>query len=137
MGWDIIKYREHGECFHDGILWILRHFLLAEARLMESAHLLAFIEGWNWLCPGVVTGTDFSKFVRDSPSRWRLLLDLFQRSGDRIASFGEAIPKDYLEAHARKDENDGHFTCDLPTKRLLTDLGRMSRLLSKHKPQAA
>ncbi len=144
MGWDIIQYKEHGEQFHDGILWILRHFLLQEARAMESAQfspesaqLRAFVEGWDWLCPGVVTGTDFSAFVQDTPSRWRLLLDLLQRTGDRIASFGEAIPKDYLEAHTRKNDQGVHYTCDLPTKRLLTDIGRMCKLLSKYEPHQA
>lgn len=142
MGWDSINYEGHHEQFHDGILWILRHFILAEARAMESAHvsadapqLRAFIEGWDWLCPGVVTGTDFSEFVQGSPFRWRLLLDLLQRSGDRISSFGQVVPKDYLETHT--SERGGGYTLDLPTRRLLTDIGRMCRLLGQHEPRAA
>jgi hypothetical protein len=141
IGWDSIEYEGNYEQFHDGILWILRHFILAEARLMESAHassdvsqLRAFIEGWDWLCPGVFAGTDFSRFVQGSPLRWRLLLDLLQRSGDRISSFGEVVPKDYLEAHT--SEHGGGYTHDLPTRRLLTDIGRMCRLLSRHEPRA-
>jgi hypothetical protein len=144
MGWDSIEYAGNHEQFHDWILWILRHFLLLEARATESAQpgsdsaeLRVFVEGWDWVCPGVVSGTNFSEFVRDSPSRWRLLLDLLQRSGDRISSFGEAIPKDYLEAHAREDEQGVRYTCDLSTRRLLADIGRMCRLLSRHEPGAA
>ena len=139
MGWDSITYEGRHEQFHDGILWILRHFLVAEARSMESAQvseeaprLRAFVESWDWLCPGVVTGTNFSDFVQRSPSRWRLVLDLLQRSGDRIAGFGEAILKDYLEAHT--SEHGGGYTRDLPTMGLLTDIGRMCRLLSQNEP---
>ncbi|MDB6111403.1 MAG: hypothetical protein JWR69_3153 [Pedosphaera sp.] len=140
MGWDSIEYAGNHEQFHDGILWILRHFLLLEARAMESAQpgsdsaeLRAFVEGWDWLCPGVVIGTDFSSFVQDTPSRWRLLLDLLQRGGDRIASFGESVPKAYLEVHT--SERGGGYTRDFPTKRLLTDIGRMCRLLGQHEPR--
>ena len=142
MGWDSINYEGHHEQFHDGILWILRHFILTEARAMESANvstdapqLRAFVEGWDWLCPGVVSGTDFSEFVHGSPSRWRLLLDLLQRSGDRIARFGEAVPKEYLEAHTSR--HGGGYTRDLPTVRLLIDIGRMCTLLSHHEPRTA
>jgi hypothetical protein len=142
MGWDSINYEGHHAQFHDGILWILRHFILAEARAMESANaspeaaqLRVFIERWSWLCPGVVTGTDFSEFVQGSPSRWRLLLDVLQRSGDRIGSFGEAVPKDYLEAHT--SEHGSGYTRDIPTVRLLTDIGRMCTLLSHHEPRMA
>lgn len=99
----------------------------------EASELRAFIERWDWLAPGVVTGTDFSEFVQSSRSRRRLLLDLLQRSGDRIASFGESVPKDYLEAHTNKD--GGGYSRDLPTVRLLTDIGRMCTLLSRCEPQ--
>lgn len=142
MGWDSIEYAGNHEQFRDWVLWILRHFLLLEARAMESARpgadsaaLRAFVEGWNWMGPGVVAGTDFSEFVRNSPSRWRLLLDLLQRSGDRIANFGENIPKDYLEAHT--SEHGGGYTRDLPTEGLLTDIGRMCRLLGQHEPRGS
>lgn len=142
MGWDSIEYEGHFEQFHDGVLWILRHFLLEEARAMEAAHagieapdLRAFIEGWDWLCPGVVTGTDFTPFVRGEPSRWRILSDLLQRTGDRISAFGDAVPKEYLEEHT--SEHGGGYTRDLPTAGLLKDIGRMCRLLSHHEPSAS
>ena len=144
MGHDFVKYEGHGERFHDGVLWILRHFLLAEARSMESARadsdtaeLRTFIEKWDWLCPGVVTGTDLSEFVRKSPSRWQMMLELLQRTGDRIAYFGEAIPKDYLQANAEKANLGVRYNDDIPTRRLLTDIGRLCRLLSEDEPLVA
>jgi len=139
MGWDIIEYEGAHAQFRDWNLWELRHFLLLEAQTMESAEpgaettaLRKFVEGWDWLGPGVVTGINFSTYVQKSPLRWRLLLNLLQKGGDRIASFGESIPRDYLEAH--KGDKGVRYTRDVPTKGLLKDIGKMCRLLSQHEP---
>jgi hypothetical protein len=140
MGHDFIKYEGSHERFHDFDLWVLRHFFVKESRALETAkpsldtpELRKFFESWDWLCPGVVTGTDFSQLISGSHARWRLALDLLQKAGDRIAEFGEQIPLPYLEAHINRRDK---VTCTapLPTKRLLIGIGRICRLLSNYEP---
>lgn len=140
MGWDSIIHEGHSELFNDFDLWTLRHFLMEEVKALEvedagtgTTQLREFFEKWEWLGPGVVTGTDFSDYVSGSRSRWNLLLVLLQRTGDRIAGFGEFIPLGYLTTHV--DSGLGHYLGPSPTTRHLNDLGRMCKLLGKHEPQ--
>lgn len=140
MGWDSITYEGHSEQFHDFTLWTLRHFLIEETKALEAeeagpstTQLRSFFEKWTWLCPGVVTGTDFSEFVSGSHLRWNLLLGHLQRTGDRIAGFGEFIPLDYLTTQV--DSGGGLYIGPLPTSRYLKDIGRICKLLCKHEPE--
>jgi hypothetical protein len=142
MGHDFITYEGDHELFNDFDLWTLRHFFLAEALAMEASQatddmtaLRLFVEQWDWLGPGVFTGTDLSDYVSERRTRWELLLQLLQRAGDRIAGFGESVPLDYLTAHVSTPS--AYFTQAQPTRLYLICIGRICTLLSKHEPQAA
>jgi hypothetical protein len=142
MGWDSIEYAGHREQFNDFDLWTLRHFFIETARAMEAAEpnrdttqLREFFEEWDWLGPGVFTGTNISEYVLDSHPRWALLLQLLQKAGDRISGFGESIPLDYLVAHV--STRTAYFTKSQPAHQYLLCIGRICTLLSKHEPQAA
>jgi hypothetical protein len=140
MGHDFLKYEGNHERFNDFDLWILRHFFIEQARTMESSQpssdtteLRKFFEAWEWLGPGVMAGTDFSRFVSRRYARWQLMLQLLQRAGDRIADFGEQIPLPYLQAHINTPA--AYCTAAQPTKRFLVDIGRVCRLLAEHEPK--
>jgi hypothetical protein len=141
MGWDFIEYEGDHEQFKDFDLWTLSRFFVEAARTMETAEpsldtsrLREFFEGWTWCGPGVFIGTDFSKYVMDSNTRWELLFQLLQRAGDRIARFGEFIPLDYLAEHV--NTRTAYFIKAPPTRQYLICIGRICTLLSKHEPHA-
>jgi hypothetical protein len=81
MGWDSIIHEGHSKLFNDFDLWTLRHFLMEEVEDAGTGttQLRESFEKWEWLGPGVVTGTDFSDYVSGSRSRWNLLPVLLQR----------------------------------------------------------
>jgi len=140
MGHDLIKYEAHHEVFHDFHLWLLRHFFVEQSRALENAQpskdrteLRKFFEDWDWLCPGVVVGTDFSLFISRSHARWELMFQLLQRAGDRIAGFGDDIPLSYLEEHINLQWL-AYCTKAQPTKPFLVDIGRICKLLEKYEP---
>jgi hypothetical protein len=139
MGWDFITYERGQEQFKDFDLWALRHFCIEEARALESGQatpeatqLRQFFERWDWLGPGVFTGTNFSEFVLAKRSRWELLISLLQRTADRIAGFGESVPLAYLQEHV--STRTAYFTEPQPTKRYLACIGRICKLLSTYEP---
>jgi hypothetical protein len=142
MGWDSITYEGGQEQFKDFDLWALRHFFVEEARVLESVHpsqdaseLRQFFERWDWLGPGVFTGTNFSEFVLAKRSRWDLLFSHLQRTADRIAQFGQSVPLAYLQEHL--STRTAYFTEPQPTRHYLACVGRICKLLSKYEPQAA
>jgi len=145
MGSDFVEYSGHSELFRDFDLWTLRHFLIEETKVVEAeavadrkdelARLREFFEAWNWVCPGVFSGTDFSEFISGSLTRWDLVLGVLQRTGDRIAAFGEIIPLDYLRNEI--DMKGASFEQPQPTQRHLKNIGRICRLLSRREPGAA
>jgi hypothetical protein len=142
MGHDFITYEDGHELFNDFDLWILRHFFVAEARALEAAQLSKdttelriFFETWQWLGPGVVIGTDLSLFIARNHARWRLMLELLQRAGDRVAGFGDDVPLSYLEVNINSPTN--YCTATQPTKRFLLEIGRISKLLVKYEPSVA
>ena len=135
MGHDSLQYHGRHAVFSDVILWMLRCFLLEEARLRESgsddselATLREFFEGWSWLGTGVVMGTEFDRYINETESRRQLLLDHLQQTGDRISAFGEWIPVSYLNAHV--DCGLPVWDREFPTTRLLKEIGRVCNLLS-------
>jgi hypothetical protein len=143
MGHDFIKYEGNHERFNDFDLWALRHFFVNEAQALQAAQpspdtteLCKFFEAWDWLCPGVVTGTDFSTFISSNHARWLLTLQLLQSAGDRIAEFGEHIPLPYLETHINRRAPTVRCTRPLPTKGFLVAIGRICKLLGRYEPSA-
>jgi hypothetical protein len=141
MGWDHISFGQESELFKDSDLWVLRHFLVEQARLMKTTDpsqnismLREFFERWDWLGPGVFAGTDFSTYVMNHQARWELLLKLLQFTGDRISEFGETIPSEYLNSHTNR-ESLVRFMSPVPTEHYLVGIGRMCSLLGKHEPR--
>jgi hypothetical protein len=109
MGWDSIVYKDRHQLFDDMDLAALRHFLVVEAESLDcsdddSAALKTYVLGWNWLCPGVVTGTEPDTYLQDSKTRKAKLLELLNLTAKRIAGFGEEVPLDYLEREINSDE---------------------------------
>jgi hypothetical protein len=58
-----------------------------------------------------------------------MLLGHLQRTGDRIAAFGEFIPAEYLNAHV--DCGWPPWERPSPTQPLLRDIGRTCNLLNR------
>ena len=142
MGWSFVTYEQGHEQFNDFDLWTLRHFLSTETAALEAARpdvelseLRSFFECWNWLGPGVFTGTDFSSFVQGSHTRWDLVFNVLQRTADRIATFGEFIPVAYLAEHV--NTTMARWSVSPPTRGFLAGIGRICNLLSKHEPPIA
>jgi hypothetical protein len=141
MGWDSIEFAGEHELFRDVDLWILRHFFVEEARVMEGespsddvARLRRFFEKWNWYGIGVFAGTNFSEYVGTDRGRSDMLLQLLQRAGDRAAAIGETIPVGYLNAVLDESPVGGCFTKAQPVGKYLRCIGRICSLISKHRP---
>lgn len=107
MGHDFIEYEGRFEHFNDMGIWVLRHFLIEEARSMYLSDqddkaiqdLCQYFERWDWLGPGVWLGLNLSEFVSGQEKRRALLEDVLDRAARRIEGFGEAIPLEYLKSH--------------------------------------
>ncbi len=139
MGHVILKHHETHEVFSDVLLWMLRSFLLIEARAQESQlgndasiQLMQFYGDWEWPGPGLVTGAEFDEFIRDGEGRLDMLLEHLHRTGNRIAEFGDFIPVAYLDTHV--DCGPPRWDRDFPTGLLLKEIGRICNMLcSQHR----
>ena len=139
MGWDYAEYAGRVELFRDSEIWILRHFCLEECKSLEqvpeyeaTTGLRQFFEKWQWVGPGVVLGTNFSDYIGQSHAKYQQMQDILQRTGDRIASFGDSIALSYLVEHLATP--DWQFNGSLPTRPLLLGIGRLCSLLSQAPP---
>ena len=127
MGHDFIDYGERYVRLSDWDIWTLRHFFLHVAEAADPADLGAdqatvvllrsFLTNWEWLGPGVITGTNLSDFVEDQPDRANVLLSLFQRTIEYLHEFGDVIPLEYLERHANTP--NAYYTVEQPTCRFI------------------
>ncbi len=135
MGHDFIEYEGRFEHFNDMGIWVLRHFLIEEARSMYLSDqddkaiqdLCQYFERWDWLGPGVWLGLNLSEFVSGQEKRRALLEDVLDRAARRIEGFGEAIPLEYLKSHV--DTPVAYHTGAEPTDRLVQQIKRISRML--------
>ena len=132
MGWDTFDYKGKQQYFHDGNLWILRHFILEEARNLESAdsEIVAakkFAERWEWLVPGVYGGTELDPALGGVPAKEKAMLELLNRTIGRLRGFGGLIPLPYLEEHI----NEGlcRYTGDQDTERFIELAQSLIRLI--------
>ena len=127
MGHDFIDYGDRFVRLSDWDIWTLRHFFQHVAEEVSPADLetdeativllLSFLENWNWLGPGVITGTNLSDFVKDHLERANVLLSLFERTIDYLQQFGEVIPLEYLERHVNSP--DAYYTVEQPACRFI------------------
>jgi hypothetical protein len=135
MGHDFIEYEGRFEHFNDMDIWVLRHFLIEEARSMclssqddeAIRHLCQYFEDWDWLGPGDWLGLDLSESVSGQEKRRALLEDVLNRAARRIEGFGDAIPLEYLKSHV--DTPVAYQTDAEPTDRLVPPIRRISRML--------
>ncbi len=86
-----------------------------------------FLEGWDWLGPGVITGTSLEDFVQDQPKRANVLLALFERMVEYLQGFGKVIPLEYLQEHVNSPLD--YFTAGQPTQRFIKAVKRLSDML--------
>jgi hypothetical protein len=108
MGHDYIDIGTPHLRLNDFHIWTLRHFFCdaiatSTTDALETDHetlcdLRSYIESWEWLGPGIVTGCDFNTFAT-SPSRLQLVRALLFATRKRLAGFGNSIPLDYLDKH--------------------------------------
>ena len=108
MGHDYIDIGSSQLRINDFHIWTLRHFFLdaatnAKPDLFNTdeasfRELLAFLESWQWLGPGIIVGCDFNNFTT-SPDRFSMLLLLVKVTRDNLAKFGTTIPLSYLDQH--------------------------------------
>ena len=106
MGHDYIDIGTSHLQLNDFHIWTLRHFLsdaiaTSTADSLETDYdtlceLRSYIDSWEWLGPGVVTGCDFNEFAT-SPSRMQLVRSLLSATRERLIAFGDSIPLDYLD----------------------------------------
>jgi hypothetical protein len=98
MGHDFINFGDRYVHLNDLHIVELRHFLLEEVKALAPGDLglddaamdllRNHFEKWEWVGPGVVLGTNLSDFVQRDDQRRKALLLLFQRTIDRLRSFG-------------------------------------------------
>jgi hypothetical protein len=138
MGWDSIVYKDRHQSFNDMELTAVRHFLLAELESQDicdedRAALKNYISGWNWLCPGVVTGTEPDSYLQDLEKRKEKLLELLKLTGKRISAFGPEVPLDYLERAINTDEQftrqGARYLGAQPVERFLGILEKYKKLI--------
>jgi hypothetical protein len=109
MGWDYVYYGEAHEHFHDADICVLRHFLLAEAQAVDAQE--------------SSLDTQFSR-------RRDFLLQHLQRTGDRIAGYGEIIPLHVLQEVTASYDASCDCNSAQPTERYLSGIGRICSMIS-------
>lgn len=127
MGHDYIDYRDRHIRLSDSDIWTLRHFFLHIANTSGPSDLgtdqetvdslRCFIEAWQWLGPGVITGADLTEFVLDQPERVDVLLSLFRRTIECLNEIGDVIPLAYLQKHVNNEM--AYYTEAQPTCRFI------------------
>lgn len=135
MGWDSIKYRNRHDVFRDSKLWTLRHFFLEEAKALAQTNpdvlaLRWYFEKWDWLGPGVVVGIDLDLYVTDSPSREALVIELLDRTIERLRRFGSVIPHSYLIAYV--NTLGFSYTTEQPIEPFVSSIQRIRNLITPH-----
>jgi hypothetical protein len=135
MGWITISNKDKHELFKDFDVWTLRWFLMVEVQCMNLTNpdvraLADFIGNWLWLGPGVIIGTDYDSYEQGSPSRKKLMLDLLERTVNRIRSFGDVIPLSYLDEHI--NDKYAYYTQDKDTERFISVAQRLFSFLQSN-----
>ena len=132
MGWIHFKYQGRHTYFHDFDLWTLRHFILEEARNLESTDSEAvaakkFVERWDWLCHGVYGGTELDPALGGVLAKEKAMLELLNRTIGRLRGFGGLIPLSYLEEHI--NEENVRYTRDQDTEQVIELAEGLSKLI--------
>lgn len=134
MGHEIIEYRDRFARFNDMDLWTVRHFLLAEASSSGSYEMAAFIQGWEWICPGVYEGIDFGQYFTGESARQQAFLKLLELARARIQSFGEVVPLDYLETTV--NSSTSYYMRAQPISRFVEVIEKLEELFAGERPSS-
>lgn len=136
MGHDYIDLGTSQLRLNDFDIWTLRHFLndtlvASKPASLETDsntldELMLFIQSWQWLGPGIVTGCDFNVFAT-SPTRMQLIRRMFLETRVRIANFGTSIPLDYLQEHINSPM--AHYLDAQPVYRFTDVIDRLLKLI--------
>jgi hypothetical protein len=138
VGWDVITYKDRHQIFNDFDLATLRHFLLRELETYsgndaDSVALKEYLAEWEWLCPGVVMGTEPDGYLGESAERKKLLLELVDRTVKRISAFGSEVSLDYFERHvntaAEFRAQGARYTQAQPVSSFLDALEKYKKLI--------
>lgn len=137
MGRSTVTYAGHCEWFSDSDLWVLRHFLLAEANRLdakentkEARAAAVFFEGWEWHGPGVFCNAELDTFFYSPEIRCEILLRVLAAARERIAAFGDVIPLSYLQANLDRYPLV-EFLAPQFTNRYCSDIDRIIALLHR------
>jgi len=126
MGHEIIQYRNRHVIVPDFDSWALRHFLLVEAQTSGNAHLEAFIQGWEWIGPGIYMGIDFATFFNEDASRERSFCGVLSAARKRLQSFGMFVPLEYIAENI--NSSNASFTEARPVKRWVSQIDKLREL---------
>jgi len=132
VGHEIVVYRDRQAIIHDMDFWVIRHFLLSEAGASDRPGLAAFIQGWEWIGPGVYVGDDFDAYFNGDPAREHAFVELLEATRARIESFGDFVPLDYLAANVNLPA--ACFADAQPVPRLVEQLAKLNQLFAAARP---
>jgi len=137
MGHDYIDYEDRHVRLSDWDIWTLRHFFQHVSETtghddlgtdQATALLLCrFIRDWDWVCPGVVVGTNISTFVEGHADRVQVLQSLFRRTIAYLHGFGDVIPLEYLQRHVNTPI--AIYMVEQPTQRFVKAIEILSEML--------
>jgi hypothetical protein len=86
-----------------------------------------FFESWDWICPGVCTGTDIGAFVQDRSDRLQCLNRVLETTIEYLKGFGEVIPLAYLQENV--NTATAIYMAPQPIERFVTSIERLRMLL--------
>ncbi|TWT50129.1 hypothetical protein CA85_52630 [Allorhodopirellula solitaria] len=138
MGHDYIDIGTSHLRLNDFHIWTLHHFFCdaiatstpesfgTDADTFNA--LQKYLESWEWLGPGIVTGCDFNSFAT-TPSRLNLLRTLISATRERLTRFGDAIPLSYLDDHV--NSSMAYYLAPQPTATFTDIIDRLLALISQ------
>jgi hypothetical protein len=137
MGWDYITYGQSSEMFHDMELWTVRHFLIDAAKSLkdEGEHAPLYTEAgtffgaWDWVGPGVVTGTNLDRFVQRDATRAWTLVRVCKRAIASLERFGDTIDLDYLQQNINSSSPGGVYTAEHSAEKVKEAILRIQKML--------
>jgi len=89
--------------------------------------LRTWLASWEWIGPGVVTGTELADFVQQQPQRQQALAATLRRTRDRLQDWAPQIPLDFLKEHVNTPQVS--FVVPLPTDRFIKKISAILQLL--------
>ena len=128
MGSDYIEYKDKNVRLHDLNIWMLRHFLIRATKEKELSH---FFEEIEWVGPGVFTGIELHKYVKDNKEKLNKLISSLYEAKKLIEDFGNYIPLEYLEKNVNLKSR--YFTSKQAVKEYVRNIESLIVVLSEEK----